>query len=103
MTSVRVPRRVRERVEAVAPQLYEQDQLSEEMDQHFSPLREASSVAFGVSDKARKQGRFPRPSQQTVSGEVELKQLWPGRENGVQRPIHGDWVSRDLASLELLV
>ena len=70
MTSVRVPRRVRERVEAVAPQLYEQDQLSEEMDQHFSPLREASIVAFGVSDKAPKQGRFPRPSQQTVSGEV---------------------------------
>ena len=70
MTSAGVPRGVRERVEAVAPQLYEQDQLSEEMDQHFSPLREASSVAFGVSDKAPRRGRFPRPGRRTVSGGV---------------------------------
>ena len=49
MISVRVPRRVRERVEAVAPQLYEQDKLSEELGQHFSTLREASSAASPLS------------------------------------------------------
>eukprot|EP00747_Dinoflagellata_sp_TGD_P195444 gnl/TRDRNA2_/TRDRNA2_64115_c1_seq1.p1 gnl/TRDRNA2_/TRDRNA2_64115_c1~~gnl/TRDRNA2_/TRDRNA2_64115_c1_seq1.p1 ORF type:complete len:245 (+),score=21.49 gnl/TRDRNA2_/TRDRNA2_64115_c1_seq1:108-737(+) len=46
MTSVRVPRRVRERVEAFAPQVYERDKLNEELGQHFSNLHEASSVAF---------------------------------------------------------
>ena len=53
-TTVRVPRRVKERVEAVAPQLYEQDKLSEELDQHFPTLREASSAALaqGAIDAA---------------------------------------------------
>lgn len=52
MTSVRVPRRVRERVEAVAPQLYEQDRLSEMCQQSFSTLSEACSVsrASGLID-----------------------------------------------------
>jgi hypothetical protein len=54
MTSIRVPRRVRERVEAVAPQLYEQDRLSELCEQSFSTLSEACSVsrATGVIDDA---------------------------------------------------
>merc|ERR1712086_443534 len=54
MTSIRVPRRVRERVEAVAPQLYEQDRLSEMCDQSFSTLSEACFVsrATGIIDDA---------------------------------------------------
>ena len=33
-------------MEAVAPQLYEQDKLSEELGQHFSTLCKASSAAL---------------------------------------------------------
>ena len=57
MTSVPVPRRVKERVEKVAPQLYEQDRLAEALGEAFSTLTEAHHVARsrGVVGEAAQQ------------------------------------------------
>lgn len=54
LTSVQVPRRIRDRIEAVSPQIYEQDRLSDACSQSFSTLSEARRVAFetGVIDEA---------------------------------------------------
>ena len=48
MTSMVAPRRVREKAEAVVPQLYEQDKLSERCGQSFSTLSEAISVSLAA-------------------------------------------------------
>jgi hypothetical protein len=52
MTSVQVPRRVREKVKDVAPRLYEQDKLAETCGETFSSLHVARQVALerGVID-----------------------------------------------------
>ena len=48
MTCMVAPRRVREKAEAVVPQLYEQDKLSERCGQSFSTLSEAISVSLAA-------------------------------------------------------
>ena len=40
-----VPRRVKERMQSVAPQLYEQDRLAEECGESFATLHEAYTSA----------------------------------------------------------
>ena len=85
-TAVRVPRQVRERVEHVAPQLYEQDQLADMCHQDSHTLSEWSRIARdqGLIDSAGS----PADSNEAEKTSVCALPLW--HESPAPRmPAHG--------------
>jgi len=65
MTSVQVPRRVRERVAQVTPQLYEQDRLSESWLRSLQ-LKGASSTTTTTVGPCRRRAQPPRHERLSV-------------------------------------